>query len=184
MKKTSERMASLLLAAVIVMTAISVCFTVSAETTPYYYDSYITPADYYDDYYQTNSNYLPGDYITHSDYVTESDYIYVTDPETGESYVTKSDYLVKREWTEIRDKYTGVDYSDESCYVTQADYIRESYRYDDLSDDTVSWHSYNSGKYVTVSDYNYFYTGYQQWINIIKIISNIDKNIINVTKLL
>lgn len=85
-------MASLLLAAVIVMTAISVCFTVSAETTPYYYDSYITPADYYydDGSYQTKSNYLPGDYITHSDYVTESDYIYVTDPETGESYVTKT----------------------------------------------------------------------------------------------
>ncbi len=156
MKKTSKRMASLLLAALVVMTAISVCFTVSAETTPYYYDSYITPADYYyDDYYQTNSNYLPGDYITHSDYVTESDYIYVTDPETGESYVTKSDYLVKREWTEIRDKYTGVDYSDESCYVTRADYIRESYRYNDLSDDTVSWHFYNSGGYVTGSDYYY-----------------------------
>lgn len=161
MKKTSERMASLLLAALVVMTAISVCFTVSAETTPYYYDSFITPADYYSDNYQTNSNYLPGDYITHSDYVTESDYIYVTDPETGESYVTKSDYLVKREWTEIRDKYTGVDYSDESCYVTQADYIRESYRYNDLSDDkVVSWHLYNSGGYVTGSDYNYFYTGY------------------------
>ena len=155
-------MASLLLAALVVMTAISVCFTVSAETTPYYYDSYITPADYYDDDYQTNSNYLPGDYITHSDYVTESDYIYVTDPETGESYVTKSDYLVKREWTEIRDKYTGVDYSDESCYVTRADYIRESYRYNDLSDDTVSWHLYNSGGYATASDYygDYFYTGY------------------------
>ena len=156
MKKTSKRMASLLLAALVVMTAISVCFTVSAETTPYYYDSYITPADYYyDDYYQTKSNYLPGDYITHSDYVTESDYVYVTDPETGESYVTKSDYLVKREWTEIRDKYTGVDYSDESCYVTRADYIRESYRYDDLSGDTVSWHFYNSGGYVTDSDYYY-----------------------------
>ena len=155
MKKTSKRMASLLLAALVVMTAISVCFTVSAETTPYYYDSFITPADYYNGDYQTNSNYLPGDYITHSDYVTESDYIYVTDPETGESYITKSDYLVKREWTEIRDKYTGVDYSDESCYVTRADYIRESYRYNDLSDDTVSWHFYNSGGYVTASDYYY-----------------------------
>lgn len=156
MKKTSKRMASLLLAALVVMTAISVCFTVSAETTPYYYDSYITPADYYDDYYQTNSNYLPGDYITRSNYVTESDYIYVTDPETGESYVTKSDYLVKREWTEIRDKYTGVDYSDESCYVTQADYIRESYRYNDLSDDTVSWHfsdTYDSNDYYRYTPY-------------------------------
>lgn len=54
-----------------------------------------------------------------------------------------------------------MDYSDESCYVTRADYIRESYRYNDLSDDKiVSWHLYNSGGYVTGSDYNYFYTGY------------------------